>query len=93
VAVPNARRVEALCHAELQYRNIRIHCSGCLKQNVECFEVSPEEAIALIRRWSKWMMNYPYQPSSPGSSDAWTLKENEERRAKYIGRFIEELSK
>jgi hypothetical protein len=93
VAVPNARRVEALCHAELQYQNIRIDCSGCLMQHVEWFEVSTEEAIALIRRWSKWMVNYPHQPSSPRSSDAWTLKENEERRAKNIGRFIEELSK
>jgi hypothetical protein len=92
VAVPNARRVEALCHAELQYRNIRIDCSGCLKQHVEWFEVAPEDAVAVIRRWSKWMITCPYQPSSTRSSDAWTIKENESHRAKDIGRFIEELS-
>lgn len=29
IAVPNARRVEALCHAELHHCRITIYCTGC----------------------------------------------------------------
>jgi T5orf172 domain len=53
MVVPNARRVEALCHAELDHRRIRIYCRGCLKLHIEWFEISPEEAIAVIQKWSK----------------------------------------
>ncbi|KAL4742396.1 T5orf172 domain-containing protein [Aspergillus similis] len=64
VAVPNAARVEALCHAELRQRNVRIYCNACLKQHVEWFRVSPAEAIELIHKWSNWMwmQPLPYQP-------------------------------
>ncbi|KAK6379162.1 hypothetical protein LTR81_027786 [Elasticomyces elasticus] len=59
--VPHARRVEALCHAELDHRRIRIYCNGCLKQHIEWFDVSAEEVIAIIRKWSKWMATRPYK--------------------------------
>jgi hypothetical protein len=60
-AIPNARRVEALCHAELDHRKIRIYCDGCLKPHLEWFEISCTEAIAVIQKWSNWMATRPYR--------------------------------
>lgn len=62
--VSNARRVEAICHAELGHRRITIDCRGCLKRHLEWFEVSAAEAIAVIQKWSKWMATDPYQSES-----------------------------
>ncbi|KAL3476577.1 T5orf172 domain-containing protein [Aspergillus californicus] len=81
-AVPNAARVEKLCHAELKGQNIRFHCTGCLKPHIEWFKISPSEAIWVIEKWSKWMRSHPYQPSSIDSSDSWPLKPEEEQRLK-----------
>ncbi|CZT11975.1 uncharacterized protein RAG0_15974 [Rhynchosporium agropyri] len=33
--VPHARRIEALCHAELDHRRIKIYCGACPKQHIE----------------------------------------------------------
>ncbi|KAM0081835.1 hypothetical protein ACKRZS_005976 [Fusarium odoratissimum] len=60
-AIPNARRVEALCHAELDHRRITIYCHGCLKQHLEWFEIPSTEAIAVIQKWSDWMATRPYR--------------------------------
>jgi hypothetical protein len=86
-----ARRVEALCHAELDYRNIRIYCKGCLKQHIEWFEISPAEAIAVIRKWSQWAATLPYEMPRLRSK-AWVLKEEEREKARNIDRFMKELS-
>jgi hypothetical protein len=80
MVVPHARRIEALCHAELDHRRIRIYCRGCLKQHIEWFEISPAEAIAVIQKWSKWMTTRPYQSIQLRSVVKWTLKEEEMRR-------------
>jgi hypothetical protein len=69
VAVPNAARVEQLCHAELKRQNIRIYCSGCLKPHIEWFEISPSKAISVIEKWSKWMISQSNQPSSIDTLD------------------------
>jgi hypothetical protein len=69
VAVPNAARVERLCHAELRRQNIRIYCSGCLKPHIEWFEISHSEAISVIEKWSKRMTSQFYQPSSIDTLD------------------------
>ncbi|KAK0113075.1 hypothetical protein ONS95_014781 [Cadophora gregata] len=58
IPVRNAKRLEALCHAELDHRRIRIYCKGCFKQHIEWLEISPEEAIAVIRKWSNWMATF-----------------------------------
>lgn len=58
--VPNARRVEALCHAELSKHRLRVYCHGCIKQHTEWFEVSAEEAINVIQKWTLWMKAKPY---------------------------------
>ena len=82
--VVNARRVEALCHAELNHRRIVIYCTGCLKQHVEWFEISPADAIHTIQKWTKWMAANPYESC--------TLKVEEQRRVGNIGEFMEEIS-
>ncbi|EMT69710.1 hypothetical protein FOC4_g10000990 [Fusarium odoratissimum] len=64
-AIPNARRVEALCHAELDHRRITIYCHGCLKQHLEWFEIPSTEAIAVIQKWSDWMATRPYRSIQP----------------------------
>ena len=74
--IPNASRVEALCHAELYHRKIRIYCHGCLKQHVEWFEISPEDAIAVVQKWSKWMTTRPYRSIWLRSGMKWTLKDD-----------------
>lgn len=90
-AVPNAARVEKLCHAELKHRNTWIYCTGCLMQHKEWFEVPSSEAIAVIEKWSKWMRSHPYQPDPIGVSNPWTLRPDEEQKSKNIGHFMKHL--
>lgn len=60
VTVPNARRVEELCHKELDYCRIRVHCEACLKEHIEWFEISPKECIQVVKKWSQWMRTSPF---------------------------------
>lgn len=87
--VPNAHRVEALCHAELNHRRLRIYCKGCLKQHIEWFEIAPTEAITVIQKWSNWMASKPYQERS-GSK--WPLKPQEESRFNDVNKFLKDIS-
>lgn len=87
VMVPNASRIEALCHAELKHRRIRIYCKACLKQHTEWFEISPAEAIAVIQKWSIWIATRPYLESTV----EWTLKEEEMQKAGDIDQFMEDI--
>ena len=91
IPVRNARRVEALCHAELDHRRITIYCKGCLKQHIEWFEISPAEAIAVIRKWSKWTATLPYEMPRLRSG-MWWLKDEERQKVQNIDRFMKELS-
>ncbi|KAK0927687.1 hypothetical protein LTR29_017577 [Friedmanniomyces endolithicus] len=59
--VPNARRVEALCHAELGKYKLRIYCHSCMKQHTEWFDVAAERAIEAIRKWTSWMKVKPHR--------------------------------
>ncbi|KAL6232414.1 hypothetical protein BDW75DRAFT_217841 [Aspergillus navahoensis] len=83
--VPNARRVEALCHAELSHRQVIIFCYGCLKTHQEWFRVSSAEAVAVIEKWSAWMKKEPYK------SDKSSLKEEETRKASDMDQFMTDL--
>ena len=89
--VPNAPRVEALCHAELNHRNIRIDCHGCSKPHIEWFQVDPEEAIAVIQKWSKWMSTSPYTSESHETPDKLILKDQERKKAESIEQFMKGL--
>lgn len=88
VKVPNAHRVEELCHAELKHRNIRIYCHCCLKPHVEWFKVMPDDATAVIEKWSKWMLNEPHTPYTKQG----TLRVKEKVMLRDIGDFMERLS-
>lgn len=89
--VPNARRVEALCHAELDHRRIRIYCKACLKQHLEWFEIPSAEAIAVIQKWSNWMATGPYKSIQLRSGVKWTIREEQRERARDMDRFIREI--
>lgn len=89
--VLNVRRVEALCHAELNHRRIRIYCKACLKQHIEWFEISAAEGIAVIQKWSIWMETWPYKSTELRSGAKWTIKEEERKRAQDMDRFLREM--
>jgi len=82
--VPKARRVEALCHAELRHRRIIIYCYSCLKTHQEWFEVSPTEAIAVIEKWTAWMRKEPYTPDH-------SLQEEEARQTSDMDQYMNDL--
>lgn len=63
VLIPNAYRVEKLCHAELVDQQVHIDCTGCLQEHHEWFRTSSENAIAVIKKWSAWMNSEPYDPA------------------------------
>jgi hypothetical protein len=92
VLVPHARRVEALCHAELHHRRIRIYCTACLKQHIEWFEVSAMEATAVIQKWSRWMATRPYESRQLRASSKWTLKVGEVRRTSRLDQFMRDIA-
>lgn len=59
--LPNAFRIEALCHAELDDCRVRVYCRNCMKEHTEWFKVSEDQALSVVRRWSSWMKTEPYQ--------------------------------
>lgn len=59
--VPHAARVEKLCHADLDGYRVRFRCGGCLEYHTEWFRVSIDEGTRVIKRWSEWMRQDPYQ--------------------------------
>jgi hypothetical protein len=92
VLVPHAHRVEALCHAELDHRRIRIYCTACLTQHIEWFEVSAMEATAIIQKWSRWMATQPYELLQLRVNSKWTLKVGEVRRTSRFDQFMREIA-
>jgi hypothetical protein len=63
IMVPNALRVEELCHAELADCQVHIDCTGCLCEHKEWFQISAADAIAAVQKWSAWMNSNPYDPA------------------------------
>jgi T5orf172 domain len=65
VMVRHAKRVEGLVHAELT--NLEVLLEKCPRKSHkhgthrEWFDVHEGHAIAVIRRWCKWMNNRPYE--------------------------------
>lgn len=92
VLVPHARRVEALCHAELDHRRIRMYCGACLKQHIEWFDVSAIEVTAVIQKWSRWMATQPYELLQLRNKSKWTLKASEVQRTLRFEQFMREIA-
>jgi hypothetical protein len=74
VQLPHVYRVEALVHAELNDSRVReIACKKCSERKTrkegkerivghqEWFRVSPDHAQKVIKKWSDWMINNPYE--------------------------------
>jgi hypothetical protein len=72
--VPNVRRVEALCHKELDHCRVKFYCRVCLKEHNEWFEIAAADGIKVIQKWSKWMADDPYEKKLLRSETKWVLK-------------------
>jgi hypothetical protein len=92
VPVPHAHRVEALCHAELNHRHIRIYCTACRQQHIEWFKVSATEATAVIQKWSRWMATHPYELRQFRVNSKWSLKINEKQRTLKFDQFMRDIA-
>lgn len=78
--VPHICRVEALVHMELlEHRRIERRCPGCSKSHKEYFEISPENAIQVVRKWINWMRSLPYEKRTIGGKEQWVLKSEESK--------------
>ncbi|KAL4978465.1 meiotically up-regulated gene 113-domain-containing protein [Aspergillus desertorum] len=89
--VPNAHRVEKLCHAELRNHMVRIYCDRCRQHHLEWFETSSEKAVAVIQKWTRWMRTGPYESIQRKSSVKWDLKEEEIGKTTDMHKFMQEL--
>lgn len=78
---------EKLCHTELVDYQVHIDCTGRLQEHHEWFQTSPENAIAVIRKWSAWMNSGPYDPALR------SLKEREKGRLSIMANFMIEIAK
>jgi hypothetical protein len=88
--VPNAPRVEALCHSELDYCRIRVNCGACLKEHIEWFEISPKECIQIIEKWSQWMRKHPFE--NVATNQGMRLKKEEYEKTKDMDKFMESVA-
>jgi hypothetical protein len=88
--VPNAPRVEALCHKELAYCKIRVDCGACLKEHVEWFEISSKRAIQVIKKWSQWMRQNPYENAT--NDQRMLLKKEQNEATKDMDKFMESVA-
>jgi hypothetical protein len=91
VLVPHARRIEALCHAELDHRRVRIYCGACLK-HVEWFYVSAAEVTAVIQKWTRWMATQPYELRQLRNEPKWVLEPTELQKTAGMEQFMRELA-
>jgi hypothetical protein len=89
--VPNAPRVEALCHSELDHCRVRVDCSACLKEHVEWFETTPDKCIHVIKKWSQWMRTNPFEEVT--TTRGTLLKKEQRDKTKNMVEFMESVSK
>lgn len=63
--LPHAKRVERLIHAELVQQSMQVEFCPKNRQQHSChrewFDVGERHAIAVIRRWSRWIKTAPYE--------------------------------
>jgi hypothetical protein len=94
--IPFAKRVEALCHAELQYRSEYIDCSACDVQHQEWFRVSVDEASMVIKKWTAWVKTKPYQPRTLEKNEChagWYLSDEIQQKTENMLVFMEMIGK
>jgi hypothetical protein len=67
--IENARRVEALCHAELDNCRVWVYCQNCMKCHNEWFDASKDRAVSIVKGWTSWMATKPYRGTRLKSED------------------------
>lgn len=88
--VPNAPRVEALCHSELDYCRIRVDCEACLKEHIEWFEISSKECIQVVKKWSQWMRTDPFE--NVATNQGRPLKKEENEKTMDMDEFMKSVA-
>ncbi|KAL9603811.1 MAG: hypothetical protein Q9219_000920 [cf. Caloplaca sp. 3 TL-2023] len=82
IAIPHIYRVENLIKAQLRDRRRKeVQCHGCRRPHNEWFEISKEEAIAVVRKWSAWMRENPYEQLNLND---WKLKKEQKKNLKTL---------
>jgi hypothetical protein len=98
--IRHANRVEALCLAELKYRNMTVICEACPKRHIEWVQVPAAEAIAVIQKWTKWIDTAPFEDSKRRLTQwelnhkitSWTLRDKEAQRTDDMCKFMREIA-
>jgi hypothetical protein len=97
--IPHANRVEALCLAELKYKNVIVICKACPKRHIEWVQVPAAEVIAVIQKWTKWIATAPFKDSKSQLTrwernpkiTPWVLRDDEEQRTDDMPKFMQEI--
>lgn len=97
--VKYARRIEALCHAQLAHCKTEVYCDACLSRHVEWFKIDDKEAIAIVKSWSKWAASEPYEKTPNQDKKlrtdkdfVWTLKAERKKQLDDLPSFMQRLS-
>ncbi|KAI4136429.1 MAG: hypothetical protein L6R39_007790 [Caloplaca ligustica] len=75
--IPHVFRVEKIIQAQLRHcRRKETRCRKCHGCHREWFESSVGEAVAVVRKWSAWIQEDPYEVSG----GVWKLKESQREK-------------
>lgn len=61
VLVPHVKRLEKLIHRELKDYQLQEQSCSCRKLHKEWFDTRDNHIIAVVRRWTTWMQQQPYE--------------------------------
>ena len=77
ILVPHVRRLESIIHAELKdYRGRLEGCACGMTHHREWFDAPDDLILAVIDKWTEWMLRYPYKGDADKSREAgYYLKE------------------
>lgn len=97
--VKYARRIEALCHAQLAHCKTEVYCDACMSRHIEWFKIDDKEAIAIVKSWSKWAQSEPYEkkPNQNKKSEkdrdfVWPLRAEQRTQLDDLPSFMQRLS-
>ena len=97
--VKYARRIEALCHKQLAHCKTEVYCDACMSRHTEWFKIDDQEAIAIVKSWSKWANSEPYEkkPNLDKKSEkerdfVWALKADQKKQLDDLPSFMQRLS-
>lgn len=61
IEIPHVNRIENLMHIELKEYREKRKCEGCGKPHDEWFNISEVQAIKVLEKWEKWILQKPYK--------------------------------